>query len=192
MADQMFGKEISINASHIPNNWDSNVCDFIHSLLYRKASQRLGNSGVSEIKSHPWLSSINWDELVKKELNPPFIPNYGNNFDSKYANKEEEEDTVGLYHSYLTKVNKKKILNNFYFNKYEEDNNNSQKTKSSTMNQSHDYIESTRSNQLYKSTSITNNKSLKSTRSDGNLGKSTLKKTVSFSNLKKKQGVIEH
>lgn len=188
----MFGKEISINASHIPNNWNYNVCDFINSLLYRKASQRLGNSGVSEIKSHPWLSSINWDELVKKELNPPFIPNFGNNFDSKYANKEEEEDTVDLYNSYLTKVNKKKILNNFYFNKYEEENNNRQKTKSSTINQSHDYIESTRSNQLHKSSSITNNKTLKSTRSDGNLGKSTLKKTVSFSNLKKKQGVIEH
>jgi hypothetical protein len=36
---------------------------------------RLGSKGdADEIVNHPWFSDINWDKLMKEELESPFIP----------------------------------------------------------------------------------------------------------------------
>lgn len=40
---------------------------------------------VSEIKNHPWLRDVNWNEVLEKNIQPPFIPSiYESNFDSNY------------------------------------------------------------------------------------------------------------
>mmetsp|Transcript_29466 Transcript_29466/g.28620 ORF Transcript_29466/g.28620 Transcript_29466/m.28620 type:complete len:85 (-) Transcript_29466:2831-3085(-) len=30
---------------------------------------------VSEIKKHPWMKSVNWEDLICKKVVPPIIPN---------------------------------------------------------------------------------------------------------------------
>ena len=46
--------------------------DFISKLLTKSADKRLGRDGISELKSHPWTSDIDWDSLVNRKLDPPY------------------------------------------------------------------------------------------------------------------------
>lgn len=46
--------------------------DFITNLLSTAKDKRLGRNGISDFKSHPWLASINWEELESKNTNPPY------------------------------------------------------------------------------------------------------------------------
>jgi p90 ribosomal S6 kinase len=48
----------------------------LRALFKRNPTNRLGAgpTGVEEIKTHPFFSSINWIKLEKKELSPPFQP----------------------------------------------------------------------------------------------------------------------
>ncbi len=51
------------------------VQDLITKLLAKDPADRLGTEGgVDEIKTHPWFSDIDWDRMLKKEIEPPFIP----------------------------------------------------------------------------------------------------------------------
>ena len=43
-------------------------------LLERNPTQRLGYNGFEEIKTHPWFKDIDWDQLYRKEIIPPFRP----------------------------------------------------------------------------------------------------------------------
>ncbi|KAN0093051.1 Protein kinase-like domain containing protein [Tylopilus felleus] len=58
--------------------------NFIQGLLERNVSQRLGckprGAGFQEIKDHPWMSGVDWDNLNSKSAQPPFVP------DAKKAN----------------------------------------------------------------------------------------------------------
>ena len=33
-----------------------------------------GPSGIEDLKQHPFFSSIDWDDLVKRKTTPPFKP----------------------------------------------------------------------------------------------------------------------
>ena len=51
---------------------------FLTSLLDRDVTRRLGckpdGEGLRDIREHPWLSSLDWDKLENKQVQPPFIP----------------------------------------------------------------------------------------------------------------------
>ena len=57
---------------------DPKATDFIRRLLCVDPQQRLGFTGGSErenfIRGHPFLETIDWDRLEKKELQPPYVP----------------------------------------------------------------------------------------------------------------------
>jgi len=46
--------------------------------LERDVTKRLGckpdGEGIQDIQAHPWFSSLDWDKLENKQLQPPFIP----------------------------------------------------------------------------------------------------------------------
>ena len=50
----------------------------LSSFLERDITKRLGckpdAEGLEEIRDHPWFSSIDWDKLENKQLQPPFVP----------------------------------------------------------------------------------------------------------------------
>lgn len=54
-----------------------NAKSIIEQLLDKNPKTRLGSrlKGVQEIKEHPFFSSINWDDLYNRRLNPPWKPN---------------------------------------------------------------------------------------------------------------------
>ena len=84
-----------------PKDWFSKeLTDLLHKLLVKDPSYRLGSprmGGIAALKSHPFFSGINWEALVRKEIEPPIKPevkdagDYGN-IDNIFL-KEEVQPT---------------------------------------------------------------------------------------------------
>lgn len=70
--EAMVAREVAAKPSELPLGWSMHALDFMNRLLRRRAEQRLGTKGVSEVKSHPWLSDVDWKLLVAKEVASPF------------------------------------------------------------------------------------------------------------------------
>ncbi|SCV68579.1 BQ2448_700 [Microbotryum intermedium] len=47
--------------------------DFMERLLTMDPSRRLGRGGAAEVKAHPWLEGVDWDNLLQGEVK--FVPN---------------------------------------------------------------------------------------------------------------------
>lgn len=56
----MLAKQIQIRSNEIPSNWSPEAASFINKLIQRKPENRLGYSGIKEIKDHPWITGLNW------------------------------------------------------------------------------------------------------------------------------------
>jgi hypothetical protein len=41
---------------------------------------------VKELKTHPWLLNVEWDEMYEHSLKSPYVPSSADNFDSKAVN----------------------------------------------------------------------------------------------------------
>jgi serine/threonine protein kinase len=46
----------------------------ISSFLKRNPLERLGSNGGSEVKSHPFFASMDWEGLYNRRIRPPFDP----------------------------------------------------------------------------------------------------------------------
>jgi len=57
-----------------PSYISDNAKSLLEGLLTRDPEKRLGSNGGQEVKQHPWFSDIDWDKLVRKEIDPPFKP----------------------------------------------------------------------------------------------------------------------
>jgi len=69
--------------------------DFITKLLEKDPINRLGSKGgIEEVLAHPFLSTINFESLVDKQLEPPFKPKLTDdlldvsNFDNQFTSEE--------------------------------------------------------------------------------------------------------
>ena len=75
-------------------NTSKDAQDIITKLLDRNPTTRLGSKGgISEIKSHPFFASIDFDFVFKKKLKAPFIPQIEGmtdvqNFDDEFTSEE--------------------------------------------------------------------------------------------------------
>jgi len=59
-----------------------NCKSFIMSLLNKNRKKRLGaKNDVEEVLGHPFLSGINREALVKEQLESPYKPDIGDNFE---------------------------------------------------------------------------------------------------------------
>ena len=123
------------------NGWSLESGNFINKMIYRKPYKRLGYEGINEIKECDWFKNFNWNELLNKNIQSPYIPKYGDNFDKKYCGSKEnlDKETIDRYQIYRNKEEFKNIFLNYTFireeneeNKYNEANkNNTSSTKSS-------------------------------------------------------------
>jgi len=73
--DQILAKQVQIKKNEIPPGWSIEAADFINRLIQRKPVNRLGQDGPQEVKGHPWLKNFDWDRLISKQMDPPFLPN---------------------------------------------------------------------------------------------------------------------
>ena len=109
--EQMMSKNAQISLREIPNGWSEEAADFFNKLLQRKPELRLGYKGIRELKKHRWMKFFDWDKLINKELESPFIPEKKDNFDKRYC---EENESISID----TKVRYEKYKNDNEYNKY--------------------------------------------------------------------------
>ena len=86
-------KQVQIRLNDIPDGWNQNTADFINKLIQRKPENRLGHKTIQEIFHHQWFNGFPWDDLKKKTIIAPFIPEHKDNYDKKYC---EGSDKIGL------------------------------------------------------------------------------------------------
>ncbi|XP_061497361.1 uncharacterized protein LOC1276766 [Anopheles gambiae] len=98
-ADQNeIARRITETEAIIPENLSPEATDFIRRLLVKDPKRRLGSGkgDASELKSHPFLRSINWSRLVRKQIEAPYPPLAENdrdtrNFSSEFTKQEVTE-----------------------------------------------------------------------------------------------------
>lgn len=56
-------------------DYSDDLMDFVTQLLVKNKDSRLGsNGGVKEILKHPFIASLNMDDLESQSMEPPFVP----------------------------------------------------------------------------------------------------------------------
>ena len=90
--DAILARQVQIKSAEVPADWSLAAVDFCNKLIQRKPVNRLGTNGFHEVKSHPWLSDIDWDSLLRKSLPSPYVPFTGDNFDSRLASQDWKDD----------------------------------------------------------------------------------------------------
>ena len=116
--EQMMQKQVYLDCDDIPLGWSPESADFINKLLIRKDTNRLGYYNYYEIKRHPWLNDINFDNLLSGKIRAPFIPRKNNeNYDKKYCQEIEEIgiETNLRYESYKNNEKYSHIFEGFTF-----------------------------------------------------------------------------
>jgi protein kinase A len=48
--------------------------DLIQNLLQTKPSERFGTHGADDIKSHPWFKGVDFEQLLARQVDPPYTP----------------------------------------------------------------------------------------------------------------------
>jgi len=105
----------------IPSYVCNSAASLIKGLLRKNPLERLGAKGMEEVKAHPYLVNVNWQELLKKKITPPIkVEVRVSNFDPEYTSlrfslnelgyDDNEVRSLSLIESYL-EVNKKRIEN---------------------------------------------------------------------------------
>lgn len=56
-------------------DYSDDLMDFVTQLLVKNKDSRLGsNGGVKEILKHPFIASLNMNDLESQSMEPPFVP----------------------------------------------------------------------------------------------------------------------
>ena len=122
--EQMFKKQARINKDKMEKDWSLDSIDFINRLIERKPELRLGSkNGIQELKDHFWLRYYPWNELEKKSLPGPFIPEKRKNFDKRYCESIEQigETTILRYEQIALRDDYITAFANFYYNRDEKE-----------------------------------------------------------------------
>ena len=83
-----------------PSGFDSNAKSLIKHLLDQDLTKRYGNlkNGVKDITGHRFFKGFEWDKLLKKELQPPYVPKVKSNDDisnfTAYPDSDNEAPAI--------------------------------------------------------------------------------------------------
>ena len=116
--EQMMSYQVFIKKEFIPDNWSEEAADFVNRLLVRKDVYRLGYYNELEIKKHPWFKDVNFEELVNKNVQAPFLPqNFHDNYDKNYCEEIEVigVDTMSRYEFYKRNENIEELFYGFTY-----------------------------------------------------------------------------
>ena len=80
----------------IPSHFSRGLGEIVKKLLKVYQSKRLGRTkgGASSVMKAKWFSGFDWESLLSKELEPPFVPEVKDPMDaSNFDSYEEEGDS---------------------------------------------------------------------------------------------------
>jgi serine/threonine protein kinase len=81
-----------------PDHLSSNARDLIGKLLEKEPSRRLGggDGDWTEIKVHPFFDGIDWDALLRKEIEPEWKPALAGELDTDNFDPEFTAEKQGV------------------------------------------------------------------------------------------------
>ena len=97
-------KQAKISQCDLPYGWSLDSMKFINECLKRKECNRLGfNKGIIELKCHSWFKDYDWEKLLNKNIDSPFIPENDENYDKKYCEALDKisQKTLERYQDYI-------------------------------------------------------------------------------------------
>jgi len=89
---------ILMDEVRFPRTISGDAKDLLQGLLIKDPLQRLGGGpeDAQAVKSHAFFASINWTDLEKKRLTPPFKPQVVSETDTRYFDSEFTGESVEL------------------------------------------------------------------------------------------------
>ena len=73
MTRTRYSNNILNNPVELPEEISEEVQDLLLRLLHKDPNKRLGHiNGAKDIKKHPWFYKINWKDIERRRVNPPF------------------------------------------------------------------------------------------------------------------------
>ena len=109
-------RQARIEREDIPEGWSLESVDFINKCLKRKESRRLGyRNGIIELKNHSWFKDFDWESLLNKTMQAPFVPKKSGNYDKKYCELIEKisDTTLERYNDYLNQKNFRHVFDGY-------------------------------------------------------------------------------
>eukprot|EP00483_Globobulimina_turgida_P003801 UN03808 len=101
-------------------SWIANDCqDLIKALLQRQVENRLGFiNDVEDIKKHKWFRDVDWQKVLDKEIEAPYIPQMENENDladtTCVANKYLQEQVADTFTD-KPQINEQELFRGFTF-----------------------------------------------------------------------------
>ena len=80
---------------YYPNDISNEAIDLLKRLFIINPQFRLGVNGAKEIKEHIFFKNLDWDNLIKMNLKPPFVPRVTKPDETRYIHSDflEEQAT---------------------------------------------------------------------------------------------------
>lgn len=72
----------------MPQFLSQSAQSLLRKLFKRVPSARLGANGLQELQAHPFFADVDWKQLMRREVVPPFKPTLAQEDDSKYFDKQ--------------------------------------------------------------------------------------------------------
>ena len=110
--------QAKITEDNLDKNWSEDSINFINGCLIRKESNRLGyKNGCKELIEHSWFKDFNWDGILEKTIQAPFIPLSGGNYDKKYCEHIHNigDETKERYNQYMERDEFLTLFDNYTF-----------------------------------------------------------------------------
>lgn len=86
-----------------PFHFDGPLCDLLIGLLQPDPQKRLGcgAGGAEDVKLHSWFNGVDWDALLRKQIQAPFVPPVRHAGDTSNFEEypEDDFDSVNDHHS---------------------------------------------------------------------------------------------
>lgn len=87
--DKLF-KSIKSGSVKYPKFLSKNAVSLLEGLFIKDPDKRLGSgqTGVEDIKRHPFFASIDWNAILNKKIKPPFTPKIRSETDTRYIDPD--------------------------------------------------------------------------------------------------------
>lgn len=104
----------------LPSHLSLPTQDILYRLLIKDPTNRLGGGpqDVLDVMSHPFFGPIDWERLIRKDIQPPWKPDVVDEKDTKYIPDEFQQESVSL--TPPTSVNRvtSQVLDGPYFEQF--------------------------------------------------------------------------
>lgn len=87
-------KKILSGKIEIPDFASDDLADLVVKLLNPRQATRIGSTycGTKEVMDHIWFSNLNFEKLLQKRIDAPFVPTLSNKEDMRYFDDHSEYD----------------------------------------------------------------------------------------------------